>query len=101
MNDERPIEKLLRRYAQKRRDEGGAPSPLHPATRRLLQGEVARQYPKSAANEKPASATGFFALLVRRWTYAVGIFVVLGISAAVLLPSLSKSKSQPMFAKKE
>ena len=38
---ERPIEKLLRDAAQKRRDEAGAPLELHSATRRLLQGEVA------------------------------------------------------------
>lgn len=43
MNDERPIEKLLRRYAKERRADAGAPLELHPATRRLLQGEVARQ----------------------------------------------------------
>ncbi len=44
MNDDRPIEKLLRRYAKKRRDEAGAPVEMHPATRRLLQGEVASQF---------------------------------------------------------
>ena len=43
---ERPIEKLLRAAAQKRRDEVGAPFELHPATRRLLQGEVARRFAK-------------------------------------------------------
>jgi len=50
MNDERPIEKLLRRYARKRRDEApDAPGfDLHPATHRLLHGEVARQFPKTA-----------------------------------------------------
>ena len=49
MNDERPIEKLLRRAAQKRSDEAGAPPELHPANRRLLQAEVARQFPPTAA----------------------------------------------------
>lgn len=43
MNDERPIEKLLRRYAKKRRDAAGPPVELHPATRRLLHGEIGRQ----------------------------------------------------------
>jgi hypothetical protein len=99
MNDERPIEKLLRRYAQKRRDETGDPLVLHPATRRLLQGEVARQFPKPVPDSKP-STTDFFALLARRWVYAVGIFVVLGISAAMLLPALSKSKNRALLAQK-
>ena len=43
---ERPIEKLLRAAAKKRRDEAGAPFELHPADRRLLQGEVARKFAK-------------------------------------------------------
>ena len=86
MNDERPIEKLLRRYAQKRGDEAGPPPVLHPATRRLLQGEVARQFPKPQVERKPAVA-GFFALLTRRWVYALGLFVVLGVTAtSISLP---------------
>jgi hypothetical protein len=99
MNDERPIEKLLRRYAQKRGDEAGAPPELHPATRRMLQGEVARQFPKPASERQP-STTDFFSLLTRRWIYAVGIFVVLGLAAAMLMPSLDKSKSSTMLAQK-
>jgi hypothetical protein len=41
---ERPIEKLLRDRAKQRRDEAGPPFALHPADRRILQGEVARKY---------------------------------------------------------
>ena len=36
------IERLLRKWARHRRDAAGAGWPVHPATRRLLQGEVAR-----------------------------------------------------------
>lgn len=68
MNDERPIEKLLRRYAKKRRDEAGAPLELHPATRRLLQREVARQLGKAGAEESPSA--GWLALLRAKWVYA-------------------------------
>jgi hypothetical protein len=100
MNDERPIEKLLRRYAKKRRDEAGDPLALHPATRRLLQGEVARQYPKSAPEEGRTSAVKFFALLTRRWIYAVGLFVVLGVTAVVLWPTF-KSDNQALMAQKD
>src|SRR4051812_16601691 len=43
---ERPIESLLRRYARKRRERAGEPWTVHPVTRRLLQQEVGRQFPK-------------------------------------------------------
>ena len=39
---EREIEKQLRAYAKERREQAGAPIELHPATRKLLQGEAAR-----------------------------------------------------------
>ena len=69
MNDDRPIEKLLRRYAKTRRDEAGAPLELHPATRRLLQGEVSRQFPKTGTEGKN-SLVELFARHWRRWVYA-------------------------------
>ncbi len=99
MNDERPIEKLLRRYATRRRDEAGAAPELHPATRRLLQGEVTRQYPKPVPDDK-APRPGFFALLAQRWAYALGIFLVLGVAAVMILPSLNNSTSHPTLAQK-
>ena len=36
MEPERPIEKLLRAWAKKRREDAGADLELHPADRRLL-----------------------------------------------------------------
>jgi hypothetical protein len=80
MNDERPIEKLLRRYAKKRRDESGPPPELHPATRRLLQGEVARRHHPV----RPAQGGGFWALLQARWIYAAAC-VVVGVGAVFSL----------------
>lgn len=99
MNDERPIEKLLRRYAKKRGDEAGPPHELHPATRRLLQGEVARQFPRPEA-ERKAAAPGVFALLTRRWIVAVGVFVVLGVAAVMMLSPFTKSKNGEFLAQK-
>jgi hypothetical protein len=93
MNEERPIEKLLRRAAQKRSDEAGAPPELHPANRRLLQAEVARQFPQAAAPQREASPP-FWVALTRRWAYALALIPVIGILALVLVPSLSKSKSK-------
>ena len=77
MNDERPIEKLLRRYAKKRRDASPEPPGLemHPATRRLLQGEVKRQFPKSAAQEK--SVAPFWKNWWPRLVWAVPVLLVL------------------------
>jgi hypothetical protein len=41
---EKPIEQQLREHAEKRRAEAGDQLELHAATRRMLQGEVARTY---------------------------------------------------------
>src|SRR6478736_1829877 len=93
MNDERPIEKLLRRAAKKRNDEAGTPPELHPANRRMLQAEVARQFPPAKAPQREA-APPFWAALTRRWAYALVLIPVIGIVALMALPSLSKSKSK-------
>ena len=100
MNEERPIEKLLRRYAKKRRDEAGPARELHPATRRMLQSEVERQFPKPASKERSAFDE-FMAAFARRWIYAVGVFAVLLVATAVLLPSLSKGKNKTKLAQGE
>jgi len=47
---ERPIEKLLRAFAGKRREQSGGAFVVHPATRRLLQGEVKRRFAASSAD---------------------------------------------------
>ncbi len=94
MNDERPIEKLLRRAAKKRNDEAGLPPELHPANRRLLQAEVARQFPPAPAPSRDA-APPFWVALTRRWAYALALIPVIGIVAVVVLPTLSKSKFKP------
>src|SRR5678815_5934732 len=41
------MDETLKAYAGKRRQEAGAPFDLHPATRRVLQGEVARTYKRA------------------------------------------------------
>lgn len=57
MDPERPIEKGLREYAARRREQQCAPPDLHPATRRLLHGEIRRTY---ASTRGSASARGWF-----------------------------------------
>src|SRR5206468_12506038 len=55
------MDEVLKAYAKKRREDAAGPVELHPATRKLLQGEVARVY----TNKRPAS--GFVELLLRFW----------------------------------
>ena len=94
MEPERHIEKLLRSLARFRRSQAGDPAKgadpfaLHPATRRLLQGEVARRAPKPGAGAARAPwFWGFHPLLA-----GALVMAVLCTLAAALLPTLSKAK---------
>jgi hypothetical protein len=98
MNEERPIEKLLRRAAQKRNAEAGTPPELHPANRRMLQAEVAKQFPQPGP-AAVAPGHSFWFLLSQRWSFAVGIFIVLAIAAFAFWPMLSKDKSHDQLSK--
>jgi hypothetical protein len=91
MESERKIEKLLRAYAKKRRGQAGDPLTLHPATRRLLQGEVARQAKKPGDEE--ASVT-LWELFRQRWAVLVGFAVIVFFGAALFLPALSSVKKK-------
>ena len=88
---QRDIEKDLAAYASKRREEAGAPPPLHPATRKLLQGEAARVW------SAKKSAPGFWAaLLAGGWPrLAIGLstILVLGLAAVVFLPPRKHGES--------
>ena len=93
MNEERPIEKLLRRYAKQRADEAGSPPDLHPATRGLLQGEVARQF----GQPRPAGRR-FWALLRTRWAFGAAVAAIVLITGAFLLPSLRRGNTPTELA---
>jgi hypothetical protein len=75
MPDERHIEKTLRAYAKRRRDEAGTPPGLHPAARQLLQAEVAR------LNRETRPAPGF----ASSWWWLFSPRFALGIAAAAVL----------------
>jgi hypothetical protein len=80
MEPERPIEKVLRAAAAKRRAEAGDQMPLHPANRRILQAEIAKTYgPK---RERKSSALNFWPQL--GWSFAVIIGVA--IAASMMMP---------------
>jgi len=97
MEPERPIEKLLRAFAKKRRADAGVPLEPHPATRRMLQSEVARQFPK------PAVGGAKFARVRVNWwqrlAWAVSALVVLGLGVWSLVPTREKSKATIELAK--
>jgi len=94
MDNERPIEKLLRRYAQKRRDDPAVKRlEMHPATRRMLQGEVSRQFEVRGARGQgsgaspdpshltPRTLTKLWPRLV--WALPVSVVLVVGVWAIV------------------
>jgi hypothetical protein len=91
MEPERKIEKLLRAYAKKRRAGAGDPLKLHPAARRLLQGEVARR--ASRPDEEEPSVT-LWELFRQRWALFAGFALVIFFGAALFLPALSSSKKK-------
>jgi type II secretory pathway pseudopilin PulG len=91
MEPERKIEKLLRAYAKKRRAGAGDLLKLHPAARRLLQGEVARRAPKPDEEEPSVTLWESFR---QRWALFAGFALVIFFGAALFLPALSSSKKK-------
>jgi hypothetical protein len=89
MEPERNIEKLLRAYAKKRRAQAGDPLELHPATRRLLQGEIARHAPKP--DEKDASMT-LWELFRQQWAFLLSFVLIIFLGATLFFPALSTAK---------
>jgi len=89
MEPERNIEKLLRAYAKKRRAQAGDPLELHPATRRLLQGEITRTAPKP--DDEDASMT-LWELLRQQWAVLLGFALMVFLGATLFLPALSSAK---------
>src|ERR1035441_9926711 len=95
---ERPIEKLLRDAAKKRRDEAGAPLELHPATRRLLQGEAARKF--AAAQRTNRSLFQGLGQLWPRFVWGIGMLAVLTVTVWLLVSMPGKHESHALFANK-
>jgi hypothetical protein len=96
---ERPIERLLRAAAKKRRDEAGAPLELHPATRCLLQGEVARKH--AGAGRESRSFFQVFGQLWPRFAWGLAILAVLAVGGYMFLPVLGKGKPPTLLTRNE
>jgi hypothetical protein len=92
MEPERKIEKLLRAFAKRRRDQAGNPLEMHPAVRRRLQNEVARQFSKTL----PAGfVPRIIGLLRPRFIYGLAVVAIAAVAVALLLPPYkAKSKTQ-------
>lgn len=91
MQPERDIEKLLRAYAKQRGADAEPPLVLHPATRRLLQGEVARRYGAQARVTQPRHA--WWVRGWAKWAWGAAALVVL---AVVALQFSSHRETKPM-----
>ncbi len=91
MEPERNIEKLLRAYAKKRHAQAGDPLELHPATRRLLQGEIARNTPKP--DDEDASLS-LWELFRQQWAFLVSFALIVFFAATMFLPALSSAKKK-------
>jgi len=89
------IESQLKAWAQKRRDEAGPALELHPATRRLLQNEVSRTFPKSAGASEKKSVRPF--LRWPRFWIALPIVAVMAVMLALLAPFMAKPKTKASF----
>ncbi|HWN95257.1 MAG TPA: hypothetical protein VNT99_09510 [Methylomirabilota bacterium] len=92
-DDPNKAEELLKRHAKERR-ERGADFSLHPATRRLLQGEVKRQFPA------PRAAPGWLARfgLWRSRFAAVAALVAVIFAGVWFFARISKSPAEQQFA---
>ena len=98
MEAERPIEKLLRSYAGKRRQEAGAPLELRPEVRRRLQDEVARRFGEKG--EKEGAVPAFWlrlASLRARLAWGLAALALLGVAVAFLVPGVNRSKTPRML----
>src|SRR6266850_5850783 len=91
MEPERPIEKLLRAFSKKRRDELGAPMEMHPATKRALQAEVARQFPRKDRRGLLSSLTQFWP----RFAWATALIIAIGLAATLWFEN--RRPNQPGF----
>ena len=85
MEPERRIEKWLRAFAKKRREQAGGPMELHPAARQRLQREIAR---RAEENNRAGFFSTFLSSLRLRVAFAV-CFIALAVGAWFLIPGLN------------
>src|SRR5215469_10345761 len=95
MEPERKIEKWLKAYAKKRRAQAGEPFNLHPATRRLLQSEVARDKPKPEDDDESVS---LWEVIRQQWALLLSFAVCIFLFGIILLPAAYNAKKRAELA---
>jgi type II secretory pathway pseudopilin PulG len=91
MEPERNIEKWLRAFARKRRAGADDDFKLHPARRRQLQDEVARQFAEEPEAEESVS---LWQLFRQQWAFLLMFVLILFFGASFLMPALSSAKQK-------
>lgn len=94
---ERPIEKLLRACAEKRRDEAGAPFEMHPVTRRRLQSEAAQRFAKTPS--RPEAARGWLQQWWPRLAWSLAGAAALAVLVFAFIPA--RTEKPELLAKNE
>lgn len=95
MEPERKIEKWLKAYAKKRRTQAGEPFKLHPATRQLLQGEIARDKPKADDDDESVS---LWEVIRQQWAILLSFAVCIFLVGVILLPVVHYARKSQTFA---
>ena len=98
----RNVEDQLKTWAQKRREEAEAPFELHPATRKMLQEEVARTFrkeldaplgkPKDPPSYVGGHAGGWLKMFWSRFALTGSLCVALVVVVGILFLGITKSK---------
>ena len=99
MQPERHIEKLLRAFARTRREQAGASPVLHPATRRMLLGEVARQHAREHVGTTARWAG--WGSLWPKFALVTALLVVGGTGVFLVFPPADDAPTTMTLAKQE
>lgn len=100
MEAERPIEKLLRTTAQKRAEDSGEPLSPHPATRRILQGEVTRVYGRPQAEPERADVGWLAGRLWPGLGWSFAMLIGLALAGSLMLPHRKTQNFEMAMASK-
>src|SRR5580658_4027906 len=93
METERKIEKWLRAYAKRRRAQVDAEFKLHPATRRMLQNEIASNADKTGNDDDSVS---LWELIRQQWAFLLSFAICIFLLGVILLPIVYPPRKEAM-----